>query len=299
VWSPSLVKLQEFAGGFWGMPYHDGPQCLIYRKDLFEQQGLAPPKTWDEFVAAARRLHAPERGRFGTVLALFPDGHNSFYDFRIHVWTRGGEPFDAEGRPHLVTREAIAALDFIRALARDETAIAPNSLELDSVRSGLMFCEGKIALMTNWFGFAALGDSVDGPVKGKIEIAPVPADAGGRSISLNVFWILSLARGSRNPRLAWDFMRHAATPAMDRLTTIEGAIGVRRSTWTDPEINARIPYYSKLETLHAFARELPRRPGLADFAHVIDEVLKRALAASTSSRELLAQAQNAIEGVLK
>ncbi|MGA2793673.1 MAG: hypothetical protein ABSE69_09070, partial [Roseiarcus sp.] len=60
-----------------------------------------------------------------------------------------------------------------------------------------------------------------------------------------------------------------------------------------------IPYYSKLETLHAFARELPRRPGLADFAHVIDEVLKRALAASTSSRELLAQAQNAIEGVLK
>ncbi|MHB8815956.1 MAG: hypothetical protein ACYDAE_22220 [Steroidobacteraceae bacterium] len=24
-WSPSLLGLQSFAGGFWGLPYHDGP----------------------------------------------------------------------------------------------------------------------------------------------------------------------------------------------------------------------------------------------------------------------------------
>jgi multiple sugar transport system substrate-binding protein len=105
-WSPSLLQLQTFAGGFWGMPYHDGPQCLIYRKDLFEAAGLAPPTTWDEFLAAARRFHSPASRRFGTVPALFSDGHNSFCDFCIHVWTRGGEPFDAEGAPNLVSAEA-------------------------------------------------------------------------------------------------------------------------------------------------------------------------------------------------
>ena len=31
-WRPSLLGLQDFAGGFWGMPYHDGPQCLILRR---------------------------------------------------------------------------------------------------------------------------------------------------------------------------------------------------------------------------------------------------------------------------
>jgi multiple sugar transport system substrate-binding protein len=160
-----------------------------------------------------------------------------------------------------------------------------------------MFCEGKIALMTNWFGFAAPGDSVDGPVKGKINIAPVPAGPGGRSVSLNVYWILSLASGSRHPELAWDFMRHVATPAMDRLTTIEGAIGVRRSTWNDAEINLRIPYYNKLETLHAFAREMARRPDLPAFVQILDQMLEQALAGDAPSHELLEHAQQAIEAV--
>lgn len=296
-WSPSLLASQDFAGGFWGLPYHDGPQCLIYRKDLFEEAGLSPPETWEQFVAAARWLHAPEQGRYGTVLALFPDGHNSFYDFCVHVWTRGGEPFDARGRPDLASRQAVAALDFIRALAADAAAIAPHPERLDSVASGQMFCEGKVALMTNWFGFAALGDSAEGPVKGKIDIAPLPAGAGGRSVSLNVYWMLTLASGSRNPALAWDFMRHAATPAMDRLTTIEGAIGTRRSTWSDRRINAQIPYYGKLAMLHERARQMPRRADLAAFAEIVDAMLSRALATAIPTRQLLREAQHSIEGV--
>jgi multiple sugar transport system substrate-binding protein len=116
-------------------------------------------------------------------------------------------------------------------------------------------------------------------------------------VSLNVYWILSLASGSRHPELAWDFMRHVATPAMDRLTTIEGAIGVRRSTWNDAEINSRIPYYNKLETLHTFAREMPGRADLPAFARIIDEMLEQALASDAPSRELLARAQRMIESV--
>ena len=296
-WSPSLLGLQKFAGGFWGMPYHDGPQCLIYRKDLFDEAGLTAPKTWAEFVTVARKLHAPEAGRYGTVLALYPDGHNSFYDFCVHVWTRGGEPFGAEGEPDLVTDQAIEALDFIRSLAADKAAMAPNPRDLDSVKSGLLFCEGKIAVMTNWFGFAALGDSTDGPVRGKIDVAPLPS-AGGRSVSLNVFWMLVLASGSRHPDLAWAFMRHAASPAMDLLTTTEGAIGVRRSTWADSRVNARIPYYAKLNALHGYARELPRHPRLAAIAHHIDEMLSQALTTATPSRALLADAEARIKEAL-
>ena len=231
-------------------------------------------------------------------MALFPDGHNSFYDFCIHVWTRGGEPFDSAARPDLRTPQASAALDFIRALAADKDAMAPGARELDSVKSGQMFCEGKIALMTNWFGFAALGDSVEGPVKGKIDIAPLPSGPGGGGASLNVFWMLTLAAGSRRPELAWRFMRHAASAPMDRLTTTEGAIGVRRSTWSDAEINRRIPYYAKLEALHQQARHMPLHPRLTEIAHVVDRMLARALTTTAPSEALLADAQAEIEGIL-
>ena len=299
-WSQSLLHLQHFADGFWGMPYHDGPQCLIYRRDLLDAAGIGVPRTWDEFHAAARRLHAPAEGRYGTVLALFPDGHNGFYDFCIHVWTRGGEPFGKDGTPDLVTEPAVAALDFLRTLAKDEDATAPGLRELDSVKSGLLFCQGKVALMTNWFGFAALGETWDeSKVKGLVDVAPIPGGPGGHGLSLNVFWVLAMASGSKQKALAWRFMQHVATPAMDKLTTTEGAIGVRRSTWADPEVNRIIPYYHKLDELHAQARHLPASRHLAGIAHAVDEMLARATTGDEASAVLLEEAQRRVEEILR
>ncbi len=298
-WSPSLLGLQSFAGGFWGLPYHDGPACLIYRRDLLAAAGLEVPRTWADFHAAARRLHAPEQGRYGTALALFPDGHNGFYDFCIQVWSRGGEPFGDGARPQLCTRPAAEALEFLRRLAGDAAAIAPGARDLDSVKSGLLFCEGKVALMANWFGFAALGERWElSRVKGLTDVAPLPRGPDGRSVSLNVFWVLTLASGSRQKDLAWSFMRHVATAPMDKLTTLEGAIGVRRSTWVDPEINRLIPFFHELEVLHAHARELPAHPRLADIAHVIDDLLARATGTRLPVEDLLREAQGRIERLL-
>lgn len=291
-WSPSLLKLQAFGGGFWGMPYHDGPECLVYRKDLLAEAGVAVPTTWDEFREAARRLQAPEKALYGAALALYPDGHNSFYDFCIHIWSRGGEPFGADGRPAFTSEQAAAALQFIRDLAQDAEAIAPGARDLDSVKAGLLFCEGKVALMANWFGFAALGETwSESRVKGLVDVAPLPHGPGGRSVSLNVFWVLAIARGSKRKALAWEFIRHAATAAMDKLTTLEGAIGVRRSTWSDPEVNAIVPYSHRLDWLHAHAREMPVLPRLAEISHVIDHMLTEAVTTHRPTAELLAEAQ--------
>ena len=298
-WSRSLVTLQDFAGGCWGLPYHDGPQCLIYRKDLLQAVGLEVPRTWEAFHAAARRLHAPAQNVYGTTLALYPDGHNGFYDFCIHVWSRGGEPFGPGARPQLRTGEAEAALDFLRRLARDRAAIAPGARELDSVKAGLLFCAGKVALMANWFGFAALAETWgESRVKGRVEVAALPQGPGGRSVSLNVYWVVALASGSRQKALAWDFLRHVATAPMDKVTTLEGAIGVRRSTWSDEEVNRRVPFYHKLDALHEHARELPLHPRLAEVSRVIDELLARAIDTDESSRALLDEAQRRLAVII-
>lgn len=300
-WSRSLLGLQSFAGGFWGLPYHDGPACLIYRKDLLAEAALEVPRTWEAFHAAARRLHSPREGRYGTALALFPDGHNGFYDFCIQVWSRGGEPFGADARPQLCSPAAAQALEFLRDLAADAQAIAPGARDLDSVKSGLLFCEGKVALMANWFGFAALGERwQESRVRGRIAVAPLPRGTGegGRSVSLNVFWVLALAAGSPRKDLAWAFLRHIATAPMDKVTMLEGAIGVRRSTWADPEVNRLIPFCHELEALHEHARELPAHPRLADIAHVIDDLLARAIATRLPVESLLREAQRRVESIV-
>ncbi|MCB1498819.1 MAG: extracellular solute-binding protein [Bauldia sp.] len=45
-------------GKKWGVPYTYYQWGVYYRKDIFEQNGIAVPKTWAEFVAACEKLKA-------------------------------------------------------------------------------------------------------------------------------------------------------------------------------------------------------------------------------------------------
>jgi multiple sugar transport system substrate-binding protein len=166
------------------------------------------------------------------------------------------------------------------------------------VKSGLSFAQGKVALMANWFGFAAYADTApDSRVKGLVDVAPLPAGPGGRSVSLNVFWVMAIGAGSARKALAWEFLRHCATAPMDLLTTTEGAIGVRRSTWADPAVNALVPYSHRLEWLHDHARQMPLTPTLAAISHIVDDLMTAATTTDRPTRELLAEAQARAEAL--
>jgi multiple sugar transport system substrate-binding protein len=308
-WADTLLGMQRFDDAIYGLPYHDGPECLVYRRDLFEapeeqrafreQYGydLAPPRTWRQFADAARFFTRPEQGLCGTVFAAFPDGHNTVYDFCLQLWSRGGELADPNGRPTLDTPPAAAALDFYRRVLADRDLTPPGLAEIDSVKSGELFASGAIAMMVNWFGFAAVCEQPGCPVKGKTWVAPVPAGEGGESASLIVYWLLAVAAGSPHKEVAYAFARHCATAAMDRLTTLEGGIGCRLSTWEDPEVNALIPFYGQLAALHEGARTLPRSRSLPALVHVIDAAVQEAIAADAPTADILRRAQERANGI--
>ena len=302
-WTDSLLRLQRIGNAVLGVPYHDGPECLIYRRDLFDDpdlrsryqhqfnEPLAAPTDWPTFHRIARFLHGRRPGLSGTVFAAFPDGHNSVYDFLLQLWTRGGDLFDSAGRLHFNTSQAAEALTFYRAILADVHAVHPDCAQLDSVAAGLAFAAGHVAMSINWFGFATMAHtSPDSAVRDLVDIADIPRAGQGSTASLNVYWILSIAAGSPHPDLAWQFLRHTLTPAMDKLTTTSGAIGCRRSTWTDPDVNAAIPFYHRIEQLHANAREIPQRADWPRIASIIDKLVTATITTSTSVEELLHQA---------
>ena len=133
-------------------------------------------------------------------------------------------------------------------------------------------------MMANWFGFAAMCQTLpDSAVRGKVGIAPIPAGTGGKSASLNVYWLLSLASGSTNKELAWRFMRHCASREMDKLLTLAGAVGCRLSTWNDQQVSAKIPFFRELPVLHENARSFPVDQRFPKLAHVIEGGVMRAI----------------------
>jgi multiple sugar transport system substrate-binding protein len=162
------------------------------------------------------------------------------------------------------------------------------------VKAGLAFMSGQVAMMVNWFGFAALAHtSPESAVRGMVDITTIPSAGKGSAVSLNVYWILSIASGSPHRDVAWQFLRHTLTAAMDKLTTTSGAIGCRKSTWHDPQINAEIPFYCRMEELHAVAREIPQRPDWPRIAAIIDKTVTETISSDKPIEEILDAADKA------
>jgi len=311
-WSKSLLGLQRFGWEVVGFPFHDGPECFIYRKDLFESEtekanylekfgkALEVPKTWEDFHQVAQFFNRPADNLYGSIFACYPDGHNAVFDFCLQLWTRGGSLVDKNGLIQINTQEAIDGLDFYRTIVNDKTAVHPKSPEFESVAAGIAFSQGEAAMMINWFGFAAMCE-VDETlkVKGKIDVDLLPSVSGKTSASLNVYWLYTIAKGSKNKAIAYDFLRFALDEEQDKQLTLEGGIGCRISTWKDKKINKAIPYYHKLEQLHEVARTLPQKQNWAAIAAIIDKMVLQAMNTDTSSSELIQLAQNQINEIDK
>src|SRR5215470_1186224 len=305
-WARSIVEPLMFGDKLYTLPWHDGPECLIYRRDLFEnaaeqekfrnQYGydLKPPTTWKEFSDMARFFTRPAENLYGTLFAAFPDGHNTLYDFALQLWSRGGEFADKDGKAVLDTPEAAAALDFYRNTIRDASMCYPGAADFDSTRSGDVVLSGAIAMMVNWFGFAARCDRPGSPLRGKIGIAPIPSDEGKPPASLSVFWTLGIGTGSRNKQAAYDFIHFVTQPEMDLGIVQHGTVGVRLSTWRNADVQKQIPAYAKIEEISLGARKLPRSRNLPAFAEILNDVAMEALNTNESSAEILARGQQRI-----
>lgn len=305
-WARSIVEPVCFGNAVSSLPWHDGPECLIYRRDWFEDPAeqaafrneygyeLQPPRTWQQFADAARFFTRAGEERYGTLFAAYPDGHNTLYDFALQLWSRGGSLVDVAGRASVDSDAALSALDFYRATVRDERMCHPDSQELNSTHSGDVFLEGNVALMVNWFGFAARSDRPGSPLEGKVGIAPIPANRECASVSLSVFWTLGLARASQNKAAAWEFLRFLARPNVDLARAVYGTVPVRLSSWRNAELQKFVPCYGRIEEISLSARRLPRTRSLPAFAEIVDLMVVEALTTNEPSTEILRRAQQRV-----
>ena len=80
-------------GQVWGVPQDTGPMGMLYRQDIFDKYGLTPPKTWDEFAADAKKLHAADPTIYLTNLAA-----NQAGVWNGLLWQAGVKPYESSGK---------------------------------------------------------------------------------------------------------------------------------------------------------------------------------------------------------
>ncbi|MEU6180082.1 ABC transporter substrate-binding protein [Streptomyces coeruleorubidus] len=80
-------------GEIWAIPQDTGPMGMLYRKDIFDKHGIKVPETWDEFAAAARKLHKADPDVYLTNLAA-----NEAAAWHGLLWQAGAKPYATSGK---------------------------------------------------------------------------------------------------------------------------------------------------------------------------------------------------------
>src|SRR5437588_9537044 len=86
----SFARGGQFQGTLYGLPILSSARAFFYNRELFAKAGLTgPPRTWDEFVQAARKLQALGGGVIGYALPLGPEEAQA--EGSIWMWNGGGD----------------------------------------------------------------------------------------------------------------------------------------------------------------------------------------------------------------
>ncbi|MEO2078243.1 MAG: ABC transporter substrate-binding protein [Bacillus sp. (in: firmicutes)] len=144
-YSETAWKAGDIGGKHYNIPLDIHPLIMYYNKDLFKAAGLDPenpPKTREEFVAAAKKLTVPSKNQYGFVVpTLWP---NQFI-FPTLLFQNGGELMK-DGKPTYNSPEAVEALTFYRDLIQKEK-VSPANVQQDGEIT--LFLQGKNAMHLN------------------------------------------------------------------------------------------------------------------------------------------------------
>ena len=176
---------------------------LYYRQDLFQQADLQPPKTFDEFLAAAKALTKGDMAGFG-----MRGGAGGFDNWGPFV-LGGGASFEKGG---MVSEKALAANRWYVGLARD-AKVTPASAPTDSFRQIVdAFKAGRTAMIMHHVGSA---NEIVGALGDKVSAVPVPRAADGRAGPIS-----AMNRMRSSPPARPRRRRSAGSPSCPRRRTI-------------------------------------------------------------------------------
>ncbi|MET7328189.1 sugar ABC transporter substrate-binding protein [Nonomuraea sp. NPDC005650] len=137
---PAVVKAGTYEGKLYGLAPAVNTISVFYNQDMFEAAGIsAPPKTWDELRAAAKKLTQGDRYGFAMSNINTYEGSWQFLPF---MWSNGGT------EENLATPETAQALQFLVDLQNDGS-ISKSSVNWGQGDVVNQFVAGKAAMAVN------------------------------------------------------------------------------------------------------------------------------------------------------
>ncbi|TBL75713.1 ABC transporter substrate-binding protein [Paenibacillus thalictri] len=232
-------------GKVMAMPWAPHPSALFWNKNLFKKAGLdpeQPPKTWDDMVAAAKKIAALGKDEKGNpIYGIGENGASDSYTGNMLLrlaYTYGGKFVDDKGA--IVYDQGTGLKDSLNYLKDAiNNKISPKGAMMKDLRP--MFANNALGMLidgdfgrTNFRSMSGKGEAFDK----EWGVTIVPAGKSGRSETVFTEHQLVVTSGSKHKAEAAEFVKYLVSKdAMAIYHKLNGVMSSRKSIAALPEMN--------------------------------------------------------------
>jgi len=193
-------------GKIYGLPWLQQPVMMYVNKSLFDEAGLSYPDeswTWDDFIAAAKKLTKDANGKRADEAGFDPNNTvqwgftlNGWPPVQMFIWQNGGEVITEDGKSPIDSAEAMEALNFYADLVQGP--LVPSQSIIRDRGFDQMFRNGQVAM---FMGGAA--DDLDRTVP-DVQAFMVPAGPDGTHVTFADILGMGINAKTKNPDAAFQ-----------------------------------------------------------------------------------------------
>ncbi len=317
---PELIQYDDFVKVFrevvkWddrivGMPFGAYFVNNYYRADLFEKEGIEPPKTFEEVIEIADLFTDNPKypNMYGTVFNN-QQGSPVGQAYFEYIWNFGGKPFKscypgskdpyADMTPMFDSPESIEVVKYFKEMLKYQP---PGSLSMAWDERAQAFASGRVAMVSAWSVRTPIfQDPNRSSVTETFKTAVIPAKQGQDPVPPVGGWAMGISSYSKKKNMAWDYIKWFTSPEIHKKFVLSGGPPSRNSTFDDPELNAMyewLPIVAESADM-AFADCRPRVPESFEIISTVGLYVSRAMTGEMSPESAMKAANKDIRELLK
>ena len=296
----AYAEANQVNGKVIALPYFADSQFLYYRKDLLEKYKRPVPKTWDEMIATAKIVMDGEKNAqlqgFSTAGAPI---EGTVCTYLVPLWGAGSE-LTKDRKLNLDTPQAREPFQLYGRM-KQAGVLPKNIAEIPTDRIRIDMQAGNLIFGMSWgYVWNRLENDADTKVKGKIGVAPLPHDEGGKSATCIGGWQLAVSAFSKNKAEAVKFARWLSSPEVSKMQAILAShLPVFPGVYKDPEVLKANPWFADALPVVEGAKSRPVTAQYPQVSDVIRSNMNAYLAGTKTTDVALGDMKTRLAPILK
>jgi trehalose/maltose transport system substrate-binding protein len=255
---PGIIENNTVDGHLVGIPWFGDFGMLYYRTDLMQKYNIsAPPKTWDELEQQTNTIVNGEKASNPNFAGFVYQG-NAYEGLTCNAleWSAssgGGTFVDSSNKVTINNPENVAIYNKLKGWVGTVSPRGVTSYQEEEARNA--FQSGQAAFMRNWPYAYAAGVKDDSPVKGKFDVAPLPALSPSKPSGTVGGWQLGVSKYSKAIEGSTEFVRYLASPEVQTYRAVVGTfVPTIPAVAERPEVLVAMPFLKNLASVDRVTR---------------------------------------------